>query len=300
MDHIAPADLPPMEQLPTVLAAARHGTFSLAAAELGLTHGAVSRRIAAVEQWLGYRIFDRHGRGVRPTAEGQRFIARIEEAFIAIAQSSERWKPRRGAEVVRISLLPSFAKLWLFQRLVMLEGEPRDIRVEPVIEHAFADLAETGCDLAIRCGRGGWPGVRAIPMAEELAFPVTAPALARRLGGEPAPADLLRHPLIHDSDGSGWKAWYGSLGMAFRPRPQDLRFEDYDVVLSAAEAGLGIALARMPYVTPQLAAGRLVRCHAHECPNPVRFHLVTRQGELRDPVCRLIDRILDAARTTGA
>src|SRR3546814_10631765 len=95
-----------------MLAAAEEGSFSAAAAKLGLTHGSVSRRIASLEHWLGASLFERHGRGVRLTPAGLRFAHDSRQSLGRLSHSAEQWRPRRGRQTVRMSAVPSFARLW--------------------------------------------------------------------------------------------------------------------------------------------------------------------------------------------
>lgn len=285
--------LPPLESLTAVLAAGRAGSFSAAAQELGVTHAAISRRVQAAEAWLGVALFERHGRGVRPTPDGDRFIARVGEAFGMIARSGEQWRQRRGTEIVRLSILPAFAKLWLFAALERLQDA--HLRLDMVVEHRLADLDKGEVDIAVRCGNGQWSGVSSAPLFREMVYPVAAPALAARLGTAAATDDILAQPLIHDSTGTAWRAWMAAHGVPFKPRPHDLRFEDYDTVLAAAETGLGVALLRTPLGDPWVADGRLLPVHPLWVPNPYSYHLVLRTGVPRPAVAEARDRLLALA-----
>ena len=237
------AALPPLDTLRAFEAAARSGSFSAAAELLNLTHGAISRRVATLEQWLGLRLFERKARGVALTPEGQRLYLRTQEAFALIADTSDRWSEPRGTAVIRLSSIPSVSSLWLMPRLAGLEGGDPKLRVALIIDHSFLDLEAEGIDLALRCGRGAIPGRVSVKLFEEWCFPIAAPALGKEIG-QGAPERLLEWPLIHDSDASGWRAWFAAYGLDYHPRPQDRRFEDYNLVLDAAACGLGIALAR--------------------------------------------------------
>lgn len=275
MDHTLPPsspDRPPLSALDTACVAARHGSFSAAAAALGLTHGAVSRRVAAVETWLGTTLFERHGRGVRLTPDGQRFLSRMEAAFRLIDTAADRWRRRRGPEVVRISVVPAFARLWLLPRLAALEAGDPPLRVEIAVEHRNADIAAGEADIAIRYGAGDWRNVQAVPLLPERLYPVAHPDLAARIG--PGAAAILGAPLLHDSDASGWRAWFAASGVPLKPRPQDRRFEDYTLVLAAARAGLGVALARAPFADDAVRDAGLVRLGPGEVPGPLSYHLV--------------------------
>ena len=286
------SSLPPIEGLTAVIEAHRSGSFSAAADALGVTHGAVSRRVHAVEHWLGTTLFERHGRGVRPTPAGQRFIAEVEQALAAIRDSADRWRPRRELPTVRISVVPSFARLWLIPRLAQLQGLPPRIRIEPVIEHRMAELGDGGPDLAVRYGRGRWPGVQSQLLFAERLYPVAAPALAERLGVQATPARIAEEPLLHDSDTSQWRAWLGEAGLRLRTRAGDRRFEDYDLVLAAAEAGLGVALLRSPLADDRLRSGALVRISRLAIPNVAGHYLVSPRGALHPAHQRVAQDLL--------
>lgn len=286
------SSLPPLEGLTAVIAAHRGGSFTAAAEALELTHGAVSRRVQVVERWLGTPLFERHGRGVRVTPAGQRFVAQMEQALATIRESADRWRPRRELPVLRISVVPSFARLWLLPRLPELQGVPPRWRIEPLIEHRVADLGAGHSDLAVRYGRGAWRGVRAQLLFAEQLFPVAAPELATRLGGNARPSRLAEYPLLHDSDTSQWRAWLGEHGIAYRAKSADRRFEDYDMVLTAAQAGLGIALLRSPLADEAVASGRLVRVARPAIRNVAGHYLIVAVAEDRASVRQLADRLL--------
>lgn len=283
--------LPPLEGLTAVLASLRTGSFTAAAEELGLTHGAISRRIQAVEHWLGTPLFERHARGVRATPACQRFAREVEQALATISQSAERWRPRREMETVRIGAVPSFAKLWLIKRLAALQGTPPEVRIELSVEHRLASLERREVDLAIRYGRGKWPGVRAHLLMSETLFPVAAPTLAKRLGSRASPERIAQEPLLHDSDTAHWRAWLASCGQRYRPRASDRRFEDYDLLIAAAEAGLGLALLRAPLAQTAIESGSLVRISNHMIPNPASHWIVVRSEEDRPSVLRVVERL---------
>jgi LysR family transcriptional regulator, glycine cleavage system transcriptional activator len=276
-----------------MVAAAGTGSFTAAAEELGLTHSAISRRIRAVEVWLGTPLFERHGRGVRLTPAGQRFARTVEQSFDSIVRAAEQWRPHRGVQSVRISVVPSFARLWLLPRLAALQGDPPDLFLDVGTEHQLADLREGGVDLAIRYGAGSWPELQATLLFREELFPVAAPALAARLGANADARAILGHPLIHDSDASQWRSWFAAAGVTYRPRTMDRRFEDYDLVLETAAAGVAVALLRLPLAGEWLRSGRLRRVARPSIANPAAHFAVVRRGEVRPPVQRLLTRLRD-------
>jgi len=281
---------PPLANLDTVCMVAREGSFSAAANVSGVTHGAISRRVSVVENWLGVALFERHGRGVRLTPDGQRFVSRVEQAFGIIDSAADQWRTHRGAQLVKISVVPSFAKLWLFERLTSLEAGPPALRIQLDIGSRNLDVAAGEVDLAIRYGHGAWPNVDVEPFLPETLYPVAHPDIAARLKGS-NDAGLLTYPLLHDSDLTGWRAWLAGRGMTLKPRPQDRRFDDYSVILAAAQAGLGIALARIPFADAYLKQSGLVRLSKFSVAGPLAYYFVTAKKEKRAEVLMLMERM---------
>lgn len=291
-------DLPPLDGLTAMLAAAEEGSFSAAAGKLGLTHGSVSRRIAALEHWLGASLFERHGRGVRLTPAGLRFVRDARQSLGRLSHSAEQWRPRRGRQTVRMSVVPSFARLWLLRRLRAIERN--DTHIDLSLDHRMIDLDSREAEVVIRYGRGTWVGVDARQILEESLTPATSPELRGRMSAAPAIDELLQWPLLHDSDTSQWRAFLGRAGVSYRPRWQDRRFEDYDTVLAAAEAGLGIALIRQPLAADWLIDGRLTTITAETMDNPASHFVCVRAGETRQAVLTVRDRILALALGDGS
>ncbi len=194
--------LPPLEALSAVLAAARFGSFSAAADELGITHGSVSRRVHAVESWLGTPIFLRHGRGVRLTPAGEHFSRHVESALDTISEVAVDLRAARATPSrLRLSVLPSFARLWLMPHLAELQRAFPGLTLQVVAEHRLAGLDGNDTDLAIRFGNGRWAGTdaRLQMLMRERLFAVATPTLAKVLHLDKATAAILRETLLHDS-----------------------------------------------------------------------------------------------------
>ena len=282
-------DLPATEAFVAMLAAARCGSLSAAAEELGLTHGAVSRRIQTIEHWLGAPAFERHGRGVRLTPLGAALVRRAERSLAALAGFSADARTSREIATVRISVLPSFARLWLMPRLVVLQGTPPDLVIHPVTEHRLTRLDLREADLAIRVGTGSWSGVVAEKLLDERIVPVASPYIAQSIGN-----DLTRiadHPLLHDTDTRDWRDWLAAAGLDRRRNPHDRHFEDYDLLLAGAREGLGVALARLPFAEAAIADAGLIRLPGPALPLDRGFWVVRRPAESRTQVMRLVGRL---------
>jgi LysR family transcriptional regulator, glycine cleavage system transcriptional activator len=289
LKHIAKAR-PPLANLETVCLVAHAGSFSAAAIASSITHGAISRRVAAVENWLGVRLFERHGRGVVLTPDGQRFVGQVLQAFEIIDVAADQWRTRSVARLVRLSAVSSFAQLWLFDRLASLEAGPDPLKIQLDVGSRNADIAGGEADLAIRYGRGNWSGLHAELLLPETLSPVAHPDIAAKVKADD-PEGILAHPLLHDSDLTGWRAWFHGHDISLKGRQHDRRFEDYTLVLSAAESGLGIALARLPLATAWLQQSKLVRLDRRTVSNPLANYIVTTRQERRPEVLELIQRL---------
>lgn len=247
-------------------AVARLRGFGRAAEDLGVTQSAVSQHVKSLEEWLGQRLLIRGGGRVSPTPEGARLAEAVKHGFGQVASvCRDLREARAGALALNISCLPGFAYLWLIPRLIGFDQSHPDIPVSINTTAALANFTEDETDLAIRYGLGGYAGLHVERLLSETLFPVCAPALLDRGPPLRGPEDLARHTLLVDDvtdlDGNPptWEFWARESGMAL---PQSLRlrrFGQSNMVVQAAERGLGVALGRSPLVTDALARGSLVR-----------------------------------------
>lgn len=268
---------PPISSIETLRAfdaAIRLGNFSRAAEAVHLTHGAVSRRIAALEAAVRTPLFERLPRGVRATEAGLRLHVQVLEALEILAGgiADLRRGPRPDA-VVRLSVLPSFASRWLLPRLALFRARHPQIEVQIVAELGFADFARDRIDLAIRYGLGRWPRSTSEHLMTEWLYPVAAARKGKQrfIGG---PEDLVGKTILHDQNEDSWDSWLDAIGW----RPPKMRSEiynDYTLALDAAANGLGIAMGRSRLIEIDLRNGRLARASAFQVPSPRSYYLVT-------------------------
>lgn len=169
--------LPPLTTLPAFDAAARHLNFTKAAAELYLTHGAVSRAIRNLEEVLGAQLFERRTRSVRLTAEGAAYAAEIGPALDRIGAATIVASATRSANVLTVSTSDGFAGRWLVPRLHRFHRTHRDLDVRLSTSGTLSDFVRDGIDIAVRYGAGGYEGVKSELLAEEYVSPVCSPEL---------------------------------------------------------------------------------------------------------------------------
>lgn len=262
--------IPSLQSLRALDAADRLGSYTAAAAELGLTHGAVSHRIRALEVELGQPLFIREGNGMQSTPEARRLLVPVRRALDLLNAAF----PGHAAasRQLKVSLLPSMASRWLVPRLGQFRTAHPDIELRIDARLEFAQLGAGGVDCAIRYGAGDWPGLHVSLLGDELLFPVCAPAY-RRQHGIDRPADLQKAVLLRH-DHQHWQPWLAAAGLDW-PEPQTgPLFSDTNLLLDAAVAGEGIVLARKRIVASELASGRLVRLFDTELTDRHRYFLV--------------------------
>src|SRR3569623_1203099 len=153
-----PRKLPPLSTLPAVDAAARHLSFSKAAEELNLTHGAISRAIRNFEERLGVQLFERGTRQVTLTSAGAAYAAEIGAALDQISTATLMATAPRAAGVLNVSTSDGFAGRWLVPRLYRFHRAHRDIDVRISTSGLLADFVRDGIDIASRYGCGTYDG----------------------------------------------------------------------------------------------------------------------------------------------
>ncbi|GEP53695.1 transcriptional regulator GcvA [Reyranella soli] len=251
--------LPPLKALPAFEEAARHLSFSAAARELNLTHGAISRQMKSLETHLGVRLFRRLNRRVELTDAGAAFLPATRTALDVVEASAARLSTATRQGPLVVSCLPTFMMRWLIPRLYDFNARHPAIDVRLSASSAPVDFAREGVDVAIRIGAGPWPdGVEAHAFMNEEIGPVCSPALAER-GKLRRSADLGRHALLHtETRADAWADWLARVKTANIDAPKGQRFEHFYFLLEAAVAGLGVAVAPKPLVMEDLKLGRLV------------------------------------------
>ena len=249
---------PPLNAVRAFAAAARHQSFTRAAAELHVTHSAVSRQIKSLEDFLGVALFERRVRQVTLSAEGQQFFAEVGPALEQIRAAAQAVRGQAPARTVRINVRPSFAVRWLIPRLPAFVERHPDIEPQVVTSTIEPAQAMGSFDIAVRRGLEGWPSsIRVRPFLEDEVLLVGAPALFRSqpLGDLRALAShILLSAKTRNDDWDDWKKQVGAPRMKPAGR---LQFDHLHFVLQAAVDGLGVALAPTSLVAHDLASGRL-------------------------------------------
>ncbi|ANN65569.1 LysR substrate-binding domain-containing protein [Bordetella bronchialis] len=250
------SSLPPLNAVRAFLAAARRQSFTLAAQDLHVTHGAISRQVKSLEDYLGVPLFERRVRQVRLTAAGQRFLAEAGPALDQIATAARQLMARAPVRAVRINVRPSFAVRWLIPRLSDFVARHPGIDPQIVTSTAQPDAPGAPYDIAIRRGLEGWPAsLPTHPFLEDEGLLVGAPRLMRGVDEPEALASLAL--LLSRTRKADWDDWKQHAGIPrLRPKRQIL-FDHLHFVLQAAVDGLGFTIAPRSLLSNDLDTGRL-------------------------------------------
>jgi len=275
-------NLPSLKGLRAVEAALRLGSFALAASELNVTQTAVSRLVREVELWLGQNLFERRANTLVVTEAGRTLAPRLGDAFRSLESAVTSLQRRPGGPAITVAVGPTFAMRWLIPRLPRFQAAHPGIEVRVVT--AIGDLVELKPDwtATIRMAENPGAGFSGERLFTAALFPVAAPAIAT---GIKQPKDLVRQALLEvNHNPQDWPRWLklaGLDGKSFRKRAS---FDYSAFALQAAIDGLGVALARAPYVGDDLAAGRLVRLFDLALEEEKRgWYLIHRPGAESDP-----------------
>ena len=291
--------LPSLTGLNTFDACARHGSFTAAAGELGVTLGAVSRQVKALEAELDCPLFLRLHRGVELTAEGIDLFQTVSSSFQQIGRLCQEFRNRAGSAEVTLAATTAFASLWLMPRIGGFWQQYHDINLNHAISDNPLDSGFLNADIRIRYGDGNWRGEHTTRLFDDRIYPVCGCAFAERHDLHCA-EDLLEHPLLQldsvDPAWTGWELplaqWDCDVGQAgFR------RFNNYVVALQAAEENQGILLGWHSQVGALVERGKLVRIGSMEIEAPGSFYLAWAENRpLSESASHLHDWLLEAGK----
>ncbi len=235
--------------------AARHLSFTSAAAELGVTQGAVSHQVKALEERLGVKLFRRTPRGLVVTDEGLALFPTLSEAFERMTRLLDRFDRGLRREVLTVSVVGTFALGWLLPRIAHFEQSYPFVDLRLLTNNNKVDLAGESLDCAICFGDGAWRGLEATRLMQAAMSPLCAPAVAERLR---SPSDLSRETLLRSYRGQDWLVWLAAAGLG------DLRlsgpmFDASTLMAQAAIRGFGIAILPVAMFAPELKSNALVQ-----------------------------------------
>ena len=274
------ANVPPLNALRVFEAAARHLSFTKAADELNVTPGAVSQQIKTLEEFIGAKVFRREKRALLLTDEAQASLPVLRDGFDRLEEAGKILMSRADVGRLTVSVAPSLAAKWLVPRLDAFQEIHPEIDVLVSADMDVVDFAVDDVDLAIRYGSGGYTGLVVERLMSETIVPVCSPRLL--VGDNPlkSPADLAHHALLHDrspdKDDSipTWSMWLKAAGVDGVDGKRGLKFNQSSLVIEAAVAGRGVALAKSALALADLEAARLVIPFDLTTPSSFAYYIV--------------------------
>lgn len=250
--------MPNLTQLRAFEAAARNLSVSKAAADLNVTHAAVSQQLRALEDWLGFAVLRRAGRSILLTEAGQRYYAAVREAFDLVEDETVRLRRADENRPLHVATTSAFASRWLVPRLPRFQQRAPTIQLRLNPTRELIDYEREDVDLGIRHGGGKWPGLEAEALVGGRLVPLCSPAYLKRSPKLETPQDLANHYLLHDSEYAEWEQWLAGAGAPEVNVRRGLIFALTTLGYQAAVDGQGVILGLASLVRDDIAAGRLV------------------------------------------
>ncbi|NUB05995.1 LysR family transcriptional regulator [Azospirillum sp. Vi22] len=292
--------LPPLNALRIFEVAARTGSYAEVGAELGLTHGAVSRQIAALESWLGQRLFMKDGRRMVATPMARIFAAEVGLSFDRLAVAAEACGRPDARRILRVSAPTSFAMRWLIPRLNRYHADHPQVEVAVTTVSTVLEELRGGVDVAIRRGVArddAWPYHRVVPVLDDVDTLIMSPALFAQ---RPIlkPADIEGHTLLASETRAGdWANWLEAAGHEHPAGHPRQIFDHFFVTRQAVEDGLGIGIGPLPMLEIDVANGRLMTPLPEiRVPRTGYVALIPRQAAAGNLVAGFVDWLAGEAR----
>lgn len=287
--------LPPLHTLYIFEAAARHLNLVRAAEELGLTQGALSRQIRQLEDYVGVPLFVRQPRGLAFTEAGDLLMNHCRHAFRELHEGVSTISGIKTRQSLRIACARSYASRVLSHRVASFVNKHPWIELIIDGHRHLADLTRGEADAAIRVGDGRWPDVIGEKIEDDPLFPVASPDMVARLGTSNVNELAEAMPLLHYMERPYWETWTRKAGVSLSPRQRNIRFSETVMMLEAAEAGQGIAIARRCLVREALEGGRLVRLSQIDVDDGIGYFFCwTEEGMRKEAVRRFREWVLSS------
>ena len=226
-------------------AAARLGSFTLAAEELNMQQPSVSASIKQLEQAVGLQLFERNHRKIELTPSGEKLFTGIDRGFREIERTIASVQQLAQSEHVTLNSSSAFSYYWMIPRLNELHRSFPGIDLRMQTSDREPDLDVENIDLAIRLGDGNYPGYHCARIADEVIMPVASPGVVAAAQGLKTVSDLASERLIHLEEPvrvrPTWRQWFAHHGVEEVAPSAGLRLNDYAMVLQAAVSGEGFA-----------------------------------------------------------
>ena len=250
--------LPPLNAVRAFEVAGRRLSITLAAQELYVTPGAVSRQIRALEDDLGVQLLVRGHRQVTLTQAGEDYHRVVTKVMDMLSEATAQVSGRQKRTRLKVRAYTTFALRWLIPRLSSFHAANAEVEVLLTASLDPVDFRKDDIDGAIRIGDARWPAARAFRLMPNVLVPVCSPAVAEQVR---EPADLRSQVLLHSiARADDWSYWLASAGVDDRVDARSgMTYESSAMAYTAAIEGQGFAIAQRFLVESELAKGTLVQ-----------------------------------------
>jgi LysR family glycine cleavage system transcriptional activator len=276
-------NLPPFAAIRAFEAAARHGSFTLAADELNVTQSAISHQVKRLEEFLDTPLFVRAPQGLDLTPAGQDYLEELIGILDRLDASTRRVCHPNQPELVRIRATPAFTTRWLLPRMHRFQSKHPDLDYEIANGLPPTDFSQGDVDVFIHWGTDPVAGAQVEPFFKSARAPVASVEFLRNAPEIKRPADLVAVTLLHDKVLDGWSQWFESCGVVPPATLRGPRFAHCELALQAAESGQGVALPYTALIQTELESGRLVRLFDQETPPVIIYSLAYQESDADEP-----------------
>ncbi|NRA20229.1 MAG: transcriptional regulator GcvA [Oceanospirillaceae bacterium] len=283
------ARLPPLNSLKAFETVVRHMSFKQAADELFVTPAALSYQIKQLETFVGVKLFNRLNRAIELTEQGLLIYPGVQQAFEQLNLSMRLLERSSAANVLVVSAPPAFTAKWLAPRLYRFVALHPQIDARISASLALINLQVDDVDVAIRFGRGNYPGYCEVKLFDDYVVPMCSPEFLRQrkdFSLESLNTETLIHDDTHTTNKftiANWQDWFKSVSLNYNPQKKGLHFNVADHGLNAAISGAGMVLGRIALAQSDLDAGRLVMPFAHKIKIDFSFYALCLESRANEP-----------------
>jgi len=285
--------------------AGRHGSFTRAAEELGISQPAVSHAVRLLETELGLVLFDRRHKGVHPTQAGRYLLEQCSGGLAQIREALREVRLRDAEHQVTLVVSTATATWWLLPRIARFKQMHPRIELRCITTDRDLDLSRERIDLAITLGSGRFDHYQHWHFVDEEVFAVCSPRLLQAHGPMAGPSDLTRMPLLHLEERYkariDWAGWLRRFGVVMKNNQTMFRFNDYSIVLQAAIEGQGVAQGWRHIVEPLIQQNLLIRALPQSVTTDEPFYIIApKDRPLRSDVEYLKNWLISEVKQTQA
>lgn len=290
--------LPPLTALRAFEAAARHGSLSVAASELNVTHAAIAQQVKKLEAWFGHALMRREGRGVTTTVQGARLAQGVGEGLITIQKAVEALSEADATRPLKITLTPTFATNWLMPRLGGFRTAHPEIEIMLNPTAQPLDLIAEEYDIGFRFGAGEWPGLETERILDggHAVFAATSLLKGREVT---TPADVAALPWVQELGMNERAVWLNANGVKDEA-PRNVLHMPGNLVVDAIRHGEGVGNVGRTWLEKDVAEGRVVALFDDDRASELGYWVAFRPGPHRPPLKKFLRWVRNEVKQSEA